>query len=76
MFLMGSDFHYSNARLWCVRCRLQPCVRVLFCDTGARRYQNLDKIIDLVNADGRVTAFYSNPIMYISTPSIKADFAH
>ena len=59
-----------------MRCQLQPCVRVLFCDTGARRYQNLDKIIDLVNADGRVTAFYSNPIMYIPTPSIKADFAH
>ena len=51
-------------------------VRVLFCDTARCRYQNLDKIIDLVNADGRVTAFYSNPIMCSPTPSIKSDFAH
>jgi len=68
MFLMGSDFHYSNARLWCARA---PSALTTATPQRIpspppqcrRRYQNLDKIIDLVNADGRVTAFYSNPIM-------------
>ncbi len=33
----------------------------------ACRYQNLDKIIHYVNADGRVNALYSTPSYYAAT---------
>ena len=39
----------------------------------ATRYENLDKLISAVNADGRVNVFYSTPAQYVAAKQKETD---